>query len=191
MGAARQRFSRRYSARRPRTHGAAGWQINAHALRLTQRLGFDYCSDGRGIHPHLPVRHAELIRCPQFPTTLPTLDELIGTDGFTEQNVAAHLLDMTREPREWGHVFTLHAELEGIPRLPVHPRVDGRAIDNHAYRCLPLVIANNGHGWTICRRSPSLRRGRAASAPRRLHCGWTNAPRPRGTRWYPISVTVS
>ena len=28
----------------PRTHGAAGWQMNVHALRLTQRLGFDYCS---------------------------------------------------------------------------------------------------------------------------------------------------
>ena len=32
----------------PRVHGAAGWQMNRHALRLTQRLGFDYCSDGRG-----------------------------------------------------------------------------------------------------------------------------------------------
>ena len=28
----------------PRVHGAAGWQMNAHALRLTQRLGFDLCS---------------------------------------------------------------------------------------------------------------------------------------------------
>ena len=55
----------------PRTHGAAGWQMNVHALRLTQRLGFDYCSDGRGRYPHLPVWRAELIRCPQFPTTLP------------------------------------------------------------------------------------------------------------------------
>ena len=35
----------------PTTHGAAGWQMNRHALRLTQRLGFDYCSDGRGTHP--------------------------------------------------------------------------------------------------------------------------------------------
>ena len=42
----------------PRTHGAAGWQMNVHALRLTQRLGFDYCSDGRGTHPHLPVWNA-------------------------------------------------------------------------------------------------------------------------------------
>ena len=66
-----------------------------------------------GTHPHLPVWNAELIRCPQFPTTLPTLDELIGRDGITEANVAAHLLGATREPTAAGHVFTLHAELEG------------------------------------------------------------------------------
>jgi undecaprenyl phosphate-alpha-L-ara4FN deformylase len=97
----------------PQTHGAAGWQMNVHALRLTQQLGFSYCSDGRGTHPHLPVWRAELIRCPQFPTTLPTLDELIGMDGITEQNVAAHLLARTQQARDSGHVFTLHAELEG------------------------------------------------------------------------------
>ncbi len=98
----------------PLTHGAAGWQMNAHALRLTQRLGFEYCSDGRGTHPHLPVWRAELIRCPQLPTTLPTLDELIGREGIDEGNVAAHLLELTKEPRASGHVFTLHAELEGM-----------------------------------------------------------------------------
>jgi peptidoglycan/xylan/chitin deacetylase (PgdA/CDA1 family) len=96
----------------PMTHGAAGWQMNVHALRLTQSLGFDYCSDGRGRSPHLPVWRGELIRCPQFPTTLPTLDELIGTDTITEENVAAHLLARTREA-SGPHVFTLHAELEG------------------------------------------------------------------------------
>jgi len=103
----------------PRTHGAAGWQMNVHALRLTQRFGFDYCSDGRGTHPYLPIVNAEPIRCPQFPTTLPTLDELIGAGGITEDNVAAHLLEMTAEPRDWGHVFTLHAELEGMQLAPV------------------------------------------------------------------------
>jgi undecaprenyl phosphate-alpha-L-ara4FN deformylase len=98
----------------PTTHGAAGWQMNAHALRLTQQLGFDYCSDGRGAYPHLPVWRGELIRCPQFPTTLPTLDELIGNDGISEENVAAHVLARTREAPGTGHVFTLHAELEGM-----------------------------------------------------------------------------
>src|SRR5439155_746200 len=80
----------------PLAHAAAGWQMNLHALRLTQTLGFEYCSDGRGSHPHLPVWNAELIRCPQLPTTLPTLDELIGTDGITPENVAERLLEQVR-----------------------------------------------------------------------------------------------
>jgi undecaprenyl phosphate-alpha-L-ara4FN deformylase len=102
----------------PLTHGAAGWQMNVHALRLTQQLGFEYCSDGRGAHPHLPVWNGELIRCPQLPTTLPTLDELVGRDGITESNVAAHLLELTKEPAPAGHVYTLHAELEGMRLAP-------------------------------------------------------------------------
>jgi peptidoglycan/xylan/chitin deacetylase (PgdA/CDA1 family) len=105
-----------------RTHGAAGWQMNAEALRLTQRLGFDYCSDGRGTHPHLPVWNAELIRCPQFPTTLPTLDELIGLDGLTTENVARELLTRTAS-MTGNHVFTLHAELEGMKLAPVFERL--------------------------------------------------------------------
>jgi peptidoglycan/xylan/chitin deacetylase (PgdA/CDA1 family) len=117
-----------------RTHGAAGWQMNKHALRLTQELGFDYCSDGRGTHPHLPVADAELIRCPQFPTTLPTLDELIGTEGVNEDNVAAYLLDLTREPNATGHVFTLHAELEGMRLLPVFEQ---------------LLTGWKAQGWTL------------------------------------------
>jgi len=107
----------------PRAHGAAGWQMNLHAFRMSQALGFDYCSDGRGTHPHLPVWNAELIRCPQLPTTLPTLDELIGTDGITEANVAEKLLAMTATPPAHGHVFTLHAELEGMLLAPVLERL--------------------------------------------------------------------
>jgi hypothetical protein len=58
------------------------------------------------------VHHGEIVDCPQLPTTLPTLDELIGLDGVTEANVAAAILERTRETRD--HVFTLHAELEGM-----------------------------------------------------------------------------
>ncbi len=101
----------------PLVHGAAGWQMNLDALRLTQRLGFEYCSDGRGTGPHLPVWNGELIRCPQLPTTLPTLDELIGRDGITESNVAAHVLERTRDAAS-SHVYTLHAELEGMRLAP-------------------------------------------------------------------------
>ena len=102
----------------PRAHGAPGWQMNVQALRLTQRLGFAYCSDGRGRSPHLPVWNAELIRCPQFPTTLPTLDEVLGRDGVVASNVAAHLLART-ESEACDHVFTLRAEVEGLVAAPV------------------------------------------------------------------------
>jgi len=107
----------------PRVHGAAGWQMSVHALRLTQTMGFDYCSDGRGTSPHLPVWNAELIRCAQLPTTLPTLDELIGTGEVTSDNVADHLLAMSTELPEQGHVFTLHAELEGMLLAPALDRL--------------------------------------------------------------------
>ena len=101
-----------------RAHGAAGWQTNLHALRLAQRLGFDYCSDTRGTCPFIPVWRAEIVACPQLPTTLPTLDELIGTDGLTAKNVAEHVLGLTRERPAAGHVYTLHAELEGGKLAP-------------------------------------------------------------------------
>jgi undecaprenyl phosphate-alpha-L-ara4FN deformylase len=105
----------------PRIHGAAGWQMNAHALRLTQRLDFAYASDCRGSGPFIPVWNAEIVCCPQLPTTLPTLDELIGADGVTADNVHEKLLALTLPGAD--HVFTLHAELEGMKLAPVLERL--------------------------------------------------------------------
>ena len=104
-------------------HGAAGWQMNPHALRLTQHLGFSHASDCRGSRPFIPVWNGEVVNCPQLPTTLPTLDELIGVDGADEANVHQYLLALTREVPETAHVFTLHAELEGMKLLPVLERL--------------------------------------------------------------------
>jgi undecaprenyl phosphate-alpha-L-ara4FN deformylase len=100
-------------------HAAAGWQMNRHAYRLTQRLGFRYCSDTRGAFPFVPVHNAEIIACPQLPTTLPTLDELIGRDGITVNDVAEHVLGACAAPPPSGHVFTLRAESEGMTHAPV------------------------------------------------------------------------
>ena len=108
---------------RPHVHGAAGWQMNRHSYRLTQKMGFQYCSDTRGSQPFIPVINGELIVCPQLPTTLPTLDELIGVDDITVDNVADHLLRLSADGRASGHVYTLHAELEGMKLLPVFERL--------------------------------------------------------------------
>jgi len=59
----------------------------------------------------------------QLPTTLPTLDELIGTDGVTADNVDEHVLRLSRSAPATGHVYTLHAELEGMKLAPVFERL--------------------------------------------------------------------
>ena len=103
----------------PHAHAAAGWQMNRHALRLMQRLGFDYSSDTRGTHPFVPTWQAEIVACPQLPTTLPTLDELMNRDGITLENAAQHILKLTANAPATGHVYTLHAELEGAKWMPI------------------------------------------------------------------------
>lgn len=103
----------------PQSHAAAGWQTNRFALRHTQHLALQYSSDTRGTRPFMPTWDAEIIACPQLPTTLPTLDELIGRDGITTDNVAQHILALTRTPSATGHVFNLRAELEGQLWLPI------------------------------------------------------------------------
>jgi peptidoglycan/xylan/chitin deacetylase (PgdA/CDA1 family) len=107
----------------PRTHGAAGWQMNQAALAAEETLGFDYATDARGECPFVPRVAGRRGRVPQIPTTLPTLDELIGLDGVTAQNVHATLLARTAGAPRDGHVFTLHAELEGMKLLPVLQRL--------------------------------------------------------------------
>ena len=109
MRRARERFTSIFR-QVPKTWGAAGWQTNRHAAWVEEQ-DCDYASDTRGRGPFRPLWDGVAVGCPQLPTTLPTLDELIGRDGIAEGNVAAHLLSLTARPRS--HVFTAHAELEG------------------------------------------------------------------------------
>lgn len=103
----------------PSTLGAAGWQLNPFVLRHEEKLGFRYASDTRGEKPFWPEMGGIRSRCLQIPTTLPTLDELIGCDGITEDNVAHAVFKASQSASPYGHVYTLHAELEGQKLLPV------------------------------------------------------------------------
>ncbi len=103
----------------PVIHGAAGWQVNQYTPELERQMGFQYASDCRGHVPFLPVMNGTVFSVPQIPTTLPTLDELIGCDQITEQNVHQAVLAASRNAAPLGHVYTLHAELEGMKLRPV------------------------------------------------------------------------
>jgi peptidoglycan/xylan/chitin deacetylase (PgdA/CDA1 family) len=95
----------------PKTWGAAGWQLNRHAAWYEERH-FAYASDTRGRGPFRPLWDGVLIGCPQLPSTLPTLDELIGL----HDDVVQHLLSRSGNG---DHVFTAHAELEGGKLMPM------------------------------------------------------------------------
>lgn len=118
--AAMQRASERYEeifAVPALTHGAPGWRMNRYVYRHEQRLGFRHCSDTRGAGPFIPVIRGEIMACPQIPTTLPTLDELMTGRAGPDQAVQS-LLAASREPAPGGHVFTLRAEVEGTVYAP-------------------------------------------------------------------------
>jgi undecaprenyl phosphate-alpha-L-ara4FN deformylase len=106
----------------PRVHCAAGWQMNAHAFALLETLGFTHASDTRGQAPYRPLIGRRPSRCVELPTTLPTLDELIGRPDLAGASPVAHLLSLTDPARAGAalrdHVYTLHAELEGRKLAP-------------------------------------------------------------------------
>jgi peptidoglycan/xylan/chitin deacetylase (PgdA/CDA1 family) len=104
-------------------HGAAGWQLNAHTLVLEERMGFDYASDTRGKGAFYPILQGVRSACPQIPTTLPTLDELIGREGITEGNVHEQVYAESLHLLPQGQVYTLHAELEGMKLQSVMERL--------------------------------------------------------------------
>ena len=110
---ARTRFTQIFG-QSPSAHAAPGWRMNRHALRLTQRLGFAYASDCRGNHPFFPVIHGEIVACPQLPTTLPTLDEVLALQPGSSPDQAADRILQLSSAIAGDHVFTLRAELEGM-----------------------------------------------------------------------------
>jgi peptidoglycan/xylan/chitin deacetylase (PgdA/CDA1 family) len=114
----------------PHTHGAAGWQMNPYAFARHDEAGYRYASDGRAqlrdngalLDPRTGPYRFPGMTCIQMPTTLPTLDELLGreVDGVVldNDNIAAHLLKLTAGA-DRDHVYTLHAELEGQKLAPI------------------------------------------------------------------------
>jgi peptidoglycan/xylan/chitin deacetylase (PgdA/CDA1 family) len=87
-----------------------GWMINAHALRFLENRGFLYSSDTRGISPFLPVMGGDQLNILQIPTTLPTLDEVVGLAGYDPIALARYFIGKLTEGL---NILTVHTELEG------------------------------------------------------------------------------
>jgi undecaprenyl phosphate-alpha-L-ara4FN deformylase len=95
---------------KPRSFAAPGWMINAHALRFFEKNGFVYSSDTRGVSPFLPDMDNKHFSVLQIPTTLPTLDEVVGLAGYDPISLASQFVASLSEGL---NILTVHAELEG------------------------------------------------------------------------------
>ena len=94
---------------------APGWQMSTLSFQQQDLLGLSYASDVRGTHPFFP-RCGELpFKTLQVPTTLPTLDELLGASEMTTETIIAL---WTKGLVHEFNVLTIHAEMEGLSQLP-------------------------------------------------------------------------
>ncbi len=103
-----------------RTAGAAGWQANAFSLAAYDAAGLTYGSDARGTQPFFPRVGDEVFKTLQIPTTLPTLDELLGRPEYPEQGLEQRYLDWLKPDAL--NVLTIHAELEGMGKFELFRR---------------------------------------------------------------------
>jgi peptidoglycan/xylan/chitin deacetylase (PgdA/CDA1 family) len=110
---AREEFARIFNAP-ARTAGSAGWQANDFSLEAYDNAALLYASDARGTHPFYPRRESIVFKTLQIPTTLPTLDELLGRPEYPEEKIVSHYLSLLRP--DTLNVLTIHAEIEGMKK---------------------------------------------------------------------------
>jgi len=111
--AARAEYLRIFG-RGAQTAGAAGWQSNAKSRAVYEEAGLLYASDTRGTHPFFPRIDGRVFTTLEIPTTLPTLDELLGRPEYPDEVIVPHYVSLLRPDRL--NVHTIHAEIEGMGR---------------------------------------------------------------------------
>ena len=99
---------------KPCSYAAPGWQVSEVSLTVEERLGLKYASDTRGHSPFYPQMNNREYAVPQVPTTLPTMDEVLGLDGMSDAGLIRLWLDGLKY--DW-NVLTVHAEMEGMSKL--------------------------------------------------------------------------
>jgi len=99
-----------------RSFAAPGWRTNNAALLALDSMGLDYRSDTRGIAPYRCVVEGEILATPEIPTTLPTLDEVMGRSDLRDDAAVREFYLGQCKPDAL-NVHTIHAETEGMGQL--------------------------------------------------------------------------
>lgn len=104
------------SGERARSYAAPGWQCSGAAFSALDSLNLLYASDTRGSGPYFPIWDDKEYNTLQIPTTLPTMDEIWGLEGVTDETLPGLWLELMT--RKW-NVLTVHTEMEGLSKLQV------------------------------------------------------------------------
>lgn len=94
---------------------APGWQANEKTLATYDAANLLYASDARGHRPFFPRIGNQTFRTLQIPTTLPTLDEILGLPSLPLNALSAYYFSLLQI--KFPNVLTIHAELEGMRYL--------------------------------------------------------------------------
>ena len=99
-----------------RSFAAPGWRTNDAALLALDSMGLEYRSDTRGVAPYRCVVGGRVLGTPEIPTTLPTLDEVMGRRDLPDDNAVRQFYLSQCKPDAL-NVHTIHAETEGMGQL--------------------------------------------------------------------------
>jgi undecaprenyl phosphate-alpha-L-ara4FN deformylase len=161
----------------PKATAAPGWIATARSLAVQDRLELLYCSDVRGYAPFQPRVAGRVFRTPQIPTTLPTLDEMIGQRelfaGAGRARDRSHPYPAESWINEWlvaealrqagarpgiPIVHTVHTEVEGLSRAALFKDLLDRLLAEGArFARLDEIASDLGAG-------PGDEQGRSAGA---------------------------
>jgi len=110
--------------RRAKAFAAPGWQCSLSSRIALAAQHFLYGSDTRGTTPYYPAFGDQVTPVLEIPTTLPTLDELLGFHGCRPEDFTS--LVLSRLDQGLPQVLTIHAEVEGGPFLGEFDRLLAR-----------------------------------------------------------------
>jgi undecaprenyl phosphate-alpha-L-ara4FN deformylase len=115
------------TGREPDSFAAPGWMVNVHALRFFAERGILFTSNTRGDSPYFPRLAGEAFGVLEVPTTLPTLDEVVGIAGIAPSDLCRFFLESLSEGI---NIMTVHTELEGDRWAGFLEMFIGRALES-------------------------------------------------------------
>lgn len=147
-----------------RSFAAPGWRTNDAALIALDEANLAYRSDTRGRSPFRCAVDGRILKTVEIPTTLPTLDEVMGQPQLPDGSSVLRFYLGQFKPDAL-NVHTIHAETEGMGQLEM---------------LAALVRALKERGAKFVRLDEIAARLNAAELPL---CGVTRATLPGRAGW--------